>query len=149
VTIAAQPTRLAGPVEQHAGSRPYSIATARTGDPTCTMAPPMTEHSPPRRPPRRPRQAESHGVDSDALDAELRALRGKLSIVLRRLPDVERRVVELRMGLVDGTPAKPGQVAERLGMSIPEVKRIEARAFQRIREVGPIKGLERFLDRER
>jgi DNA-directed RNA polymerase sigma subunit (sigma70/sigma32) len=109
----------------------------------------MTEHSPPRRPPRRPRQAESHGVDSDALDAELRALRGKLSIVLRRLPDVERRVVELRMGLVDGTPAKPGQVAERLGMSIPEVKRIEARAFQRIREVGPIKGLERFLDRER
>jgi RNA polymerase primary sigma factor len=107
----------------------------------------MTDNTP-RRPPRSVR-AEGRDADADAADAELRALRGKLSGVLRRLPDVERRVLELRMGLVDGTPAKPGQVAERLGMSIPEVKRIEARAFQRIREVGPIKGLERFLDRER
>lgn len=80
-------------------------------------------------------------------DAALRALRGKLSGVLRRLPDIERRVLELRMGLVDGSPAKPGEVADQLGMTVPEVKRIEARAFSRIREVGPIKGLERFLDR--
>jgi DNA-directed RNA polymerase sigma subunit (sigma70/sigma32) len=72
-------------------------------------------------------------------------LRQKLSGLLKRLPDVERRVIELRMGLVDGTPAKPGEVADRLGMTIPEVKKIEARAFSRIREVGPIKGLERFL----
>ena len=79
--------------------------------------------------------------------AAIRALRGKLSGVLRRLPDIERRVVELRMGLVDGIPQKPGEVAERMGMTIPEVKRIEERAFSRIREVGPIKGLERFLER--
>ena len=51
------------------------------------------------------------------------------------------------MGLVDGTPAKPGEVAQRLGLTIPEVKKIEERAFSRIREVGPIKGLERFLGR--
>lgn len=79
--------------------------------------------------------------------AAIRALHGKLSGVLRRLPDVERRVVELRMGLVDGIPQKPGEVAERMGMTIPEVKRIEERAFSRIREVVPIKGLERFLER--
>lgn len=78
-------------------------------------------------------------------DAAVAALRNKLSGVLRRLPAVERQVLELRMGLVDGTPHKPGEVAERLGMTIPEVKRIEGRAFERIREVGPIKGLERFL----
>ena len=77
----------------------------------------------------------------------MRALRGKLSGVLQRLPAIERQVVELRMGLVDGTPAKPGEVAERLGLTIAEVKRIESRAFARIREVGPIKGLERFLER--
>lgn len=81
-------------------------------------------------------------------DAALRALRGKLSGVLRRLPDIERRVVELRMGLIDGTPAKPGEVAEQLGMTVAEVKRVEERAFSRIREVGPIKGLEKFLDRQ-
>lgn len=80
-------------------------------------------------------------------DAALRALRGKLSGVLQRLPDVERRVVELRMGLDDGTPARPGEVAEQLGLTMGEVKKIEARAFSRIREVGPIKGLERFLGR--
>lgn len=87
----------------------------------------------------------TRGPDAEA--AALVVLRQKLSGVLKRLPDVERRVVELRMGLVDGTPAKPGQVAERLGLTIPEVKKIEARAFSRIREVGPIKGLERFLQR--
>lgn len=91
-----------------------------------------------RRPPRR-------GGDAD--DPAVRALRDKLSGVLRRLPEIERRVVEQRMGLIDGTPAKPGEVAERLGLTIPEVKRIEQRAFSRIREVGPIKGLERFLER--
>lgn len=80
-------------------------------------------------------------------DAALRALRAKLSGVLRRLPDIERRVVELRMGLDDGSPAKPGEVAQQLGLTIGEVKKIEARAFSRIREVGPIKGLERFLER--
>lgn len=95
--------------------------------------------------PRRPRGSDSRSGEAD--DAALRQLRGKLSGVLRRLPDVERRVLELRMGLVDGTPAKPGEVAQRLGMSIPEVKKVEARAFERIREVGSIKGLERFLGR--
>lgn len=80
----------------------------------------------------------------DADDA-LRALRSRLDGVLRRLPDIERQVVEHRMGLVDGSPAKPGETAERLGLTIHEVKRIEERAFARIREVVPIKKLERFL----
>ena len=84
--------------------------------------------------------------DSDD-DAAVAALRDRLAGVLRRLPDIERRVLELRMGLVDGTPAKPGETATRLGLTIHEVRTIEARAFERIREVGPIKGLERFLGR--
>lgn len=95
----------------------------------------------------RPEAARGRERDADPEVAALNALRSKLSGVLRRLPDVERRVVELRMGLVDGAPAKPGEVADRLGMTIPEVKKIEARAFSRMREVGPIKGLERFLER--
>ena len=85
--------------------------------------------------------------EADAAEAALKQLRGQLMTVLKRLPEVERRVLELRMGLVDGNPHKPGDVAERMGMTIPEVKKIEARAFERIREVGPIKGLERFLGR--
>ncbi len=100
-----------------------------------------------KRPERPARPAPGRSRDADPEAAALNALRQKLSGVLRRLPDVERRVVELRMGLVDGTPAKPGEVADRMGMTIPEVRKIEARAFARIREVGPIKGLERFLAR--
>lgn len=75
----------------------------------------------------------------------MRALRDKLRGVLDRLPAIEREVVELRMGLVDGSPAKPGEVADRLGLTIPEVKRIEERAFARIREVVPLDRLQRFL----
>ena len=85
------------------------------------------------------------GSGSQDGDEALRALRGKLRGVLSRLPDIEREVIELRMGLVDGAPAKPGETAERLGLTIPEVKRIEERAFNRIREVVPIKRLQRFL----
>ena len=120
----------------------------------------MSQPSDAGRPPRRsggrgdgPRgdggrsEASRANREADAEAAALNALRQKLSGVLRRLPDVERRVVELRMGLVDGNPAKPGEVADRLGLTIPEVKKIETRAFERIREVGPIKGLERFLGR--
>jgi RNA polymerase primary sigma factor len=103
--------------------------------------------SPDKRPDQPARPAASRSRDADHEAAALNALRQKLSGVLRRLPEVERRVVELRMGLVDGTPARPGEVADRLGLTIPEVRKIEARAFARIREVGPIKGLERFLAR--
>ena len=80
-------------------------------------------------------------------DAATRALKDQLSGILNRLPDIERQVLELRMGLVDGTPAKPGETAERLGLTIAEVKSIEDRAFSRIRDVMPTKGLERFLSR--
>ena len=73
-------------------------------------------------------------------------LRSKLLSLLKRLPEVERKVLEARMGLVDGQPMKPGEVAKMMGMTIPEVKKIEGRAFERIRQVGPLKGLERFLD---
>lgn len=95
---------------------------------------------PARRPPARPR-----GQQTD--DAAVRALRDKLAGVLRRLPDIERSVLERRMGLLDGAPMTPTQTAEQLKLTVREVKEIEARAFQRIREVGPVKGLERFLGR--
>ena len=78
-------------------------------------------------------------------EAEAVRLRSKLLSLLKRLPDVERRVLEARMGLIDGQPMKPGEVATLMGMTIPEVKKIEARAFERIREIGSLKGLEKFL----
>lgn len=93
------------------------------------------------------RRQDRKSPPTDDRDA-MHRLRSRLGALLSRLPEVERQVLELRMGLAEGEPLKPGQVAERLGLTIPEVKKIEARAFERIREVGSLKGLERFLGRD-
>ena len=78
--------------------------------------------------------------------AEQAQLNKRLRAVLSRLSDIERSVLECRMGLVDGEPMKPGETADHLGLTINEMKKIEARAFSRIREVGNLKGLAKHLD---
>lgn len=67
--------------------------------------------------------------------------------VLARLPDVERRVVELRTGLTDGHPHDLADTARLLGLTRTEAREIERRAFDRIREVVPLEGLQRLLER--
>jgi RNA polymerase sigma factor (sigma-70 family) len=59
---------------------------------------------------------------------------------LGRLPDTERKVVELRHGL-DGMPRTQPQVAKELGLGRREVERIEARALKRLREMDDVVGL--------
>lgn len=74
-------------------------------------------------------------------------LAAPLRRVLQRLPEAQRRVLELRMGLVDGHPQDPADAARTLGMSLSELREIEARAFERIREVIPLQQLQRLLER--
>lgn len=83
---------------------------------------------------------------NDSAQREQAQLNKRLQGLLSRLPDIERRVLECRMGLVDGEPMKPGETAEHLGLTINEMKKVEARAFSRIREVGNLKGLAKHLD---
>ncbi len=78
-------------------------------------------------------------------DDKAATLKRPLELVLARLPEVERRVIELRMGLVDGHPADLGDTARELGMTIPEAKKVEERAFERIREVVPLQQLAKYL----
>jgi DNA-directed RNA polymerase specialized sigma24 family protein len=70
-----------------------------------------------------------------------------LARVLQRLPATQRKVLELRMGLADGHPHDPADAARILGISLGELREIEARAFERIREVIPLQQLQRFLER--
>jgi DNA-directed RNA polymerase sigma subunit (sigma70/sigma32) len=74
-------------------------------------------------------------------------LAAPLRRVLERLPETQRRVLELRMGLTDGHPHDAADAARVLGISLGELREIEARAFERIREVIPLQQLQRFLDR--
>lgn len=72
-------------------------------------------------------------------------LSGPLRRVLDRLPDVQRRVIELRTGLVDGHPRNLADTARSLNLTVAETRRIERRAFARIREVVPVDQLRKYL----
>ena len=72
-------------------------------------------------------------------------LKQPLERVLSRLPETQRRVLELRMGLVDGHPHDLADTARALGLSLGEAREIEKRAFEHIREAVPLQQLQRFL----
>ena len=88
---------------------------------------------------RRPRREEAQDPAA--------ALSGPLQQVLRRLPETQRKVLELRMGLADGHPHDLADTARALGLSMSEARDIERRAFEHIREAIPLKQLQRFLER--
>lgn len=85
---------------------------------------------------RRPRAGEDDPVGQ---------LAGPLRKVLDRLPETQRRVLELRMGLVDGHPKNLTETAETLGMTMHEAKQVEQRAFEHIREAVPLDQLQKLL----
>lgn len=72
-------------------------------------------------------------------------LAGPLRKVLDRLPETQRRVLELRMGLVDGHPKNLTETAEAMGMTMHEAKQVEQRAFEHIREAVPLDQLQKLL----
>lgn len=69
----------------------------------------------------------------------------ELRRALARMPETQRRVLELRMGLADGHPHDAADAARALGVSPGELREIEARAFERLRSVLPRELLERLL----
>jgi DNA-directed RNA polymerase specialized sigma24 family protein len=98
-------------------------------------------------PAEQPRGARAPAAEPDGTDERVAQLAAPLRKVLERLPATQRKVLELRMGLVDGHPQDPADAARTLGMSLVELREIEARAFERIREVIPLQQLQRFLER--
>lgn len=81
------------------------------------------------------------------VDDTVAKLSGPLQKVLARLPETQRRVLELRMGLADGHPHDLADTARALGLSMSEAREIEQRAFAHIREAVPLEQLQRLLDR--
>ena len=72
----------------------------------------------------------------------------ELRRALARMPETQRRVLELRMGLADGHPHDVADAAEALGLPAAELRDIEARAFERLRAVLPRGFIERLLKGE-
>ena len=94
----------------------------------------------------RPHKRSERDRRRDAQDP-VSKLSGPLKNVLQRLPETQRQVLELRMGLRDGHPHDLADTARALGLSMSEARDIEQRAFEHIREVVPLKQLQRLLDR--
>lgn len=92
-----------------------------------------------------PRGAARRGRGGN--DETAAALAAPLQKVLSRLPETQRKVLELRMGLVDGHPHDLADTARTLGLSLSEARDIERRAFEHIREAIPLQQLQRFLPR--
>lgn len=94
-----------------------------------------------------PPPKKRRGGRRDDADDPVKQLSGPLQRVLQRLPETQRQVLELRMGLRDGHPHDLADTARELGLSMSEARDIERRAFEHIREAVPLKQLQRFLDR--
>jgi RNA polymerase primary sigma factor len=66
-------------------------------------------------------------VDREALGAEL----------LRRLDEIDRRVLEFRLGFADGEPHSYAETARSLQMTTTQVRRRERRALEQLRGICP------------
>ncbi len=92
-------------------------------------------------------KGKGKGGRRDAAEDPAAQLKRPLEKVLARLPETQRRVLELRMGLADGHPHDLADTARALGLSLSEAREIEKRAFEHIREAVPLHQLQLFLDR--
>jgi len=74
------------------------------------------------------------------------ALRDQLETLMGALTDREREVVKLRYGLEGGEAHTLEEVGEKFGVSRERVRQIEARALRKLRQPGPRRQLEEYME---
>lgn len=87
--------------------------------------------------------------DSNAISplraADNALLRARLLELLATLPERERMVIELRFGLVDGTPRTLKEVSRRFGLTRERIRQLETSALHHLRTSGYQYGLDDYL----
>ncbi len=78
--------------------------------------------------------------------ASFSMLQEQLTQVLDSLADRERKVIELRFGLVDGHPRTLEEVGREFGVTRERIRQIEAKALRKLRHPSRSKKLRDFLD---
>lgn len=76
------------------------------------------------------------------------ALRSEIRKMLDGIGYRERRVLELRFGLIDGHPRTLEVVGNEFGVTRERIRQIEAKALRKLKQVGQIQRLQGFLDEE-
>jgi RNA polymerase primary sigma factor len=66
--------------------------------------------------------------------------------ILDTLTPRERRVIQLRFGLVDGHPRTLDEVGRRFGVTRERIRQIEAKALRKMRHPSRSRRLADFLD---
>jgi RNA polymerase sigma factor, sigma-70 family len=77
---------------------------------------------------------EDHGAVSPSEAVTLRMLHSEVEDILDTLAPRERRVLQLRFGLVDGRQRTLAEVGKRWGLGRERVRQIEARALCKLRQ---------------
>jgi RNA polymerase primary sigma factor len=73
-------------------------------------------------------------------------LRERLSEALTRLPERERRIIQLRYGLEDGRSRTLEEVGREFGITRERTRQIEGEALRKLRHPGVARGLRSFLE---
>jgi len=81
-----------------------------------------------------------------AADGHSRSIPGKVALqfsidAVATLPDQQRNVLELRLGLTGSASATPSETAANLGIGLDEVRTLERQAWQSIHAPAPIDDL--------
>jgi RNA polymerase primary sigma factor len=83
----------------------------------------------------------------EPIDAASRGmLNAQLRQVLKTLPERERKVIELRYGLVDGRPRTLEEISYEFGVTRERIRQIEAEALRRLRHPSRAKLLKGYLE---
>ena len=78
--------------------------------------------------------------------ASYQLLRKQIENVLLTLNDRERKVLELRFGLVDGRSRTLEEVGKEFGVTRERIRQIEAKALRKLRVPSRARKLRDFLD---
>jgi len=79
-------------------------------------------------------------------DVDIESLRKEIRVVIEGLgDDRERDVLVTRFGLEDGTPSTLAETAKRLGISRERVRKVEARALNKLRQPQRNKKLKDYV----
>jgi RNA polymerase primary sigma factor len=87
---------------------------------------------------------DEHAV-APADEAEYSLLQDHLCVLLGRLPERERRIVELRYGLLDGNARTLQEVSAIIGVTAARIRQLEIAALQRIRQSPDVDQLRVYL----
>jgi RNA polymerase primary sigma factor len=89
---------------------------------------------------------EDKGAENPSEATSFNLLKGRLGEVLKGLSERERRILELRYGLMDGYPRTLEEVGRQYEVTRERIRQIEAKALRKLRHPTRRSRLEGFLE---